>query len=103
LFARTREQNARTPNKTLRGEAADTPGKLLQFVASHQIMFLETRHFHDFASRNHENDVSLKIIFCRRRRQKTFYTTRTTLPKIISPDNIHLNKYIFSDFFSEKF
>ena len=43
--------------------------------ASRRIMFCETHPFRDFASRNHEKDVSHKKIFCRRRRQKNFHTT----------------------------
>ncbi|MFZ4428106.1 MAG: hypothetical protein ACOYOO_13180 [Saprospiraceae bacterium] len=37
-----------------------------------RIFFSETRHFHGFASRNRENDVSLKILFGAKRRKKDF-------------------------------
>ncbi|MFZ4426211.1 MAG: hypothetical protein ACOYOO_03560 [Saprospiraceae bacterium] len=36
------------------------------------IYFLETRHFRDFASRNRENDVSLKTAFGAKRRKNLF-------------------------------
>ena len=43
--------------------------------ASRQIK-LGWRHlFPDFAKQNQEKDVSIQRIFCRRRRQKTFFTT----------------------------
>ena len=38
--------------------------------------------FHDFASRNHEKQVSIQILFGAKRQEKPFYTT----PKIISQD-----------------
>jgi hypothetical protein len=49
------------------------------FGASRRIMFWETRHFRDFASRNRENDASLRRIFCRLRRQKPFFYNLETL------------------------
>ena len=44
-----------------------------------RILFCETHHFHDLASRNHENDVSHKIKFGAKRREDTFYTTPHSL------------------------
>ena len=85
--------------------------------ASRQIIFWETHDFWNFASRNFKNHVSLKIIFCRGRRQITFYTTYLrkifcrgrrqkpfyTTPKIISQDSYPLKRYSFLKFRFAKF
>jgi hypothetical protein len=55
--------------------------------AMRQIIFLETRYLRNFALRNCEDNVSIKIKFCRLRRQNTFYTTsqkKILLPKVKS-------------------
>ena len=73
--------------------------KKVFYGASRRIMFCETHHFPDFASRNQENDVSHKIIFCRRRRQKTFYTTpqKNILPPKAARDFSHNPRYLKGD------
>jgi hypothetical protein len=57
-----------------------------------RIFFWETRHFHDFAKRNRENDVSPKTSFGRRKRRKTFYTTPNSRVTGFNYSNMSLNK-----------
>jgi len=52
--------------------------KKVFYGASRQIIFGWRHLFPDFAKQNQEKDVSIQRMFCRRRRQNTFYTT----PKI---------------------
>jgi hypothetical protein len=79
-------------------------------ACSGKIFSLETYHFRNFASRNCENDMSLKILSGAKRREKTFTQTYNRLkPSGLREKSFFgasrqikvLNRRVFHDFASQ--